>query len=627
MKQDNFLSNPTKPGGRPCQGAQNTGIKSKGNSAATSIHQIYSLMDAGSTAEAHQACQNQLELHPDNIELLFVLAGLLERQGQSGHAVAVYRRILELEPTLVEAAYNLGLLHQQLGEADTAEKCYRQVLAQAQMFSAAHNNLGVILMERGSLEPAAGCFEMVSRIEPHNADGHFNWGRCLYDLGRYDEAADRFRETVKLNPLESKAWHNLGLCCQKTGQYDQALEYLQAALDQSSQNSDLYFDIGNVFLDKGDIEKVLEWYRKGVKHCPENVERLENLAMLLQERGCFEEAADYFRRIIEQDPGHIRAHFNLSLLLLRSGHFEEGWQKYEWRLNQPEWSKFFPRMDHHTRWRGENFRSQTLLVTCEQGFGDSIQFIRYLPMVKSRGGQVILEAPAPLLPLFQTLPGVDRIRSLVPGSALKDDFDILTPLLSLPGIFKTRLSSIPEAGPYLFVDPGKLSRWQDHNAAGRVRIGIVWAGSKVHVNDRNRSCSLDHFMPLGRIPHLKFYSLQTEISASDLQSSRFPNDIVHWGDQFEDFSDTAAAISNLDLLITVDTAVAHLAGAMGHPVWLLLPYVSDWRWFADRNDSPWYPSMRLFRQKAPGDWSSVFEEVSSALYQFVNHRLLGHQDE
>ena len=481
-------------------------------------------------------------------------------------------------------------------------------------------------MERGSLQPAAGCFEMVTRIEPHNADGHFNWGRCLYDLGRYEDAADRFRETVKLKPVDFKGWHNLGLCFQKTGQYEQAMGYLKTALDQSPINSDLYFDIGNVYLDMGDTEKVLEWYRKGVAHCPKNVERLENLTLLLQERGYFDEAIDYCRRIIQRDPGHIKAHFNLSLLLLRSGHFEEGWREYEWRLNQPEWSKYFPMIDRHSRWRGENFTGRNLLVNCEQGFGDSIQFIRYIPMVKARGGRVILEAPAPLLPLFKALPGIDQIRSLAPGSSPVDDFDIFTPLLSLPGIFKTRPTSIPEPGPYLFPEPGKVSRWQDPGVAGRTRVGIVWAGSKVHVNDGNRSCSLDHFRPLSRIPHLKFYSLQTEISAAVVESSGFSADMVHWGDRFEDFSDTAAAISNLDLLITVDTAAAHLAGAMGHPVWLLLPYVPDWRWFTDRTDSPWYPSMRLFRQKAPGDWTSVFDEVGKALRHFVTHHLAGQKD-
>jgi hypothetical protein len=237
-------------------------------------------------------------------------------------------------------------------------------------------------------------------------------------------------------------------------------------------------------------------------------------------------------------------------------------------------------------------------------------------MVKERGGEVILEAPGPLMTLFRTLPGVDRIRRLAPGSPPNGNFDLHAPLLSLPGIFQTRPALIPDQVPYLFADPAKLPRWQDDGAAGEVKIGIVWAGSKVHVNDRRRSCPLEHFKGLSGIPHIQLYSLQTESSVAEIESCGFPDAIIHWGDQLEDFSDTAAAISNLDLLITVDTAAAHLAGAMGHRVWLLLAFVSDWRWFTDRSDSPWYPSMRLFRQSTPGDWPSVLQQVGCALQQF-----------
>jgi hypothetical protein len=311
---------------------------------------------------------------------------------------------------------------------------------------------------------------------------------------------------------------------------------------------------------------------------------------------------------------------------LRAGEYEEGWREYEWRLRQPKWSKFFPSIKHQPLWQGEDFQGKSLLVHCEQGFGDSIQFVRYLPMVKKRGGEVILEAPGPLMSLFRTLPGVDRIRRLEPGSPTGADFDLYAPLLSLPGIFQTRPASIPGQVPYLFADPVKASRWQDQNAVGKFRVGVVWAGSKVHVNDGRRSCPLEHFKVLAAIPHLQLYSLQAEASVVEIGSCGFPDAVIHRGDQLEDFSDTAAAISNLDLLITVDTAAAHLAGAMGHRVWLLLPYVSDWRWFTDRSDSPWYPSMRLFRQRAPGDWPSVFEQISEALHQILDHLPVDHED-
>ena len=586
-------------------------------SAVASIDRIYTLIDSGQTEEALELCRQMLSIQPDHVELLFVLANLQQTLGHSESAVSTYRRILELEPGLVEAAYNLGLLHQQLGADEQAERCYRQALVHAPRFAAAHNNLGALLLDRGNRQEAADCFEMVTRIEPNNVDGHFNAGRCLFELGRFDEAAAYFEIVARLRPDLAKGWHNLGLCYQKLDQHARALQYLKTALDLSPQNSNLYFDIGNVFLDMGDTASVIAWYRTGVTHCPENKGRLENLAMLLQEQGHFEDAIDYFRQIIRLDPDHILAHFNLSLLLLRLGRYEEGWREYEWRLEKPDWSKGYPWQHKKPRWQGEEFKGKTLLVHCEQGYGDSLQFVRYLPLVKSRGGRVILEAPGPLLEVFRSIPGVDQLRCLTAQSSPDDNFDLYTPLLSLPGIFNTVPESIPCEIPYLYANTGKASLWRNQAATGYGRIGIVWAGSKVHVNDRRRSCSLEHFGPLTRIPGLQFYSLQTEVSDDQIASRGLSGRVVHWGDRFRDFSDTAAAISNLDLIITVDTAVAHLAGAMGKPVWLLLPFVADWRWSIDGANSPWYPSMRLFRQTTPDDWSNVFQEVEAALQHFT----------
>jgi tetratricopeptide (TPR) repeat protein len=591
------------------------------------IEHIYSLMDTDQVSEAFAVCRRMLAIHSDRVDLLFVMAVLQQRLGKPDEAISAYRRIIGMEPARFEAAFNLGLLYHQRGESNAAERCYRQALHYNPDFTPGHNNLGGLLLERGELSAAAQCFEKVCRSQCQKADGYFNLGRCRHEQGRFEEAVDCFRKTVALKPEGARGWRHLGLSCQKLGLYEKALSHLKTALGLSPGKSDLYFDIGNVYLDLQDMVSVIEWYRLGVTYCPENIDRLQNLATLLQERGLFREAVECYRKIIAMDPDHGDAHFDLSLLLLRYGNYEEGWREYEWRLRQPKWSKFFPAVAHRPLWKGEEFRGKTLLVHCEQGFGDSIQFARYLPMVKARGGEVILEAPGPLMSLFQGLPGVDRLRRLTPGSPPAVDFDVYAPLLSLPGIFQTRPTSIPGKVPYLFADPAKMSRWQHDGTRDKCKIGIVWAGSKVHVNDRKRSCPLEHFKGLAGIPHLQFFSLQTETASAEIESCGFSDTIIHWGDQLNDFSDTAAAISSLDLLITVDTAAAHLAGAMGHRVWLLLPYVSDWRWFTDRCDSPWYPSMRLFRQRAPGDWPSVFEQVTEALHRFLDHLSSDHEDD
>jgi hypothetical protein len=227
--------------------------------------------------------------------------------------------------------------------------------------------------------------------------------------------------------------------------------------------------------------------------------------------------------------------------------------------------------------------------------------------------------------VFKSIPGVDQLKRLTTASPPEENFDFYAPLLSLPGVFGTTSDSIPCEVPYLYADPCKLSRWQNQTPEECCGIGIVWAGSKVHVSDKRRSCALEQFKPLMQIPHLQFYSLQTEVSADQVVADGFSAGIIHWGDRFQDFSDTAAAIANLDLIITVDTATAHLAGALGKPVWLLLPFVADWRWLSAREDSPWYPSMRLFRQPAPGDWRTVFDQVGTALHQLSISRYPAHE--
>jgi len=395
---------------------------------------------------------------------------------------------------------------------------------------------------------------------------------------------------------------------------------LETAMSLSPENPDLHFDMGNVYLDLGDIEAVIQWYRRGVAHAPTELSRAQNLALLLHEQGRYEEALACYRDIIEGDPENAEAHFGAALLLLRAGNFEEGWREYEWRLKLKTWKSGYPWRLSKPRWYGEDFRDKTLLVHCEQGLGDCLQFARYLPMVKARGGTVVFEVPAALKRMFEGFPGVDKLRSLSMATAGKIDYDLHTPLLSLPGIFGTRAESIPCRVPYLSAEKALTAHWKSNSTENQLRVGIVWAGSKVHVNDKKRSCSLDNFKFLKNIPGVRLYSLQPELSPEQIRVEDPEGEIIHWGDRLGDFADTAAALSTLDLVISVDTAIVHLAGAMGKPAWVVLPYVPDWRWQCTRRDSPWYPSLRLFRQSSPNNWDLVFEQVRTALNHFAKKK-------
>jgi hypothetical protein len=307
-------------------------------------------------------------------------------------------------------------------------------------------------------------------------------------------------------------------------------------------------------------------------------------------------------------PALAEAHLYRSFLSLLIGDFQRGWAEYPWRWKTKRSS---PRDFHQPLWDGRPLESRTILLYAEQGLGDTIQFVRYAALVKQRGGSVIVECPRPLVSLLKSCAGIDRL--VARGDPLPA-FDVQAPLLSLPGIFQTALDNLPATIPCLFADADLVRCWREDLAplAGR-KIGIAWRGSPAHVDDRARSLPLSCFESLARLPGIRLLSLQKGPGMEELQGlpSHFP--VTELGSRLNDFADTAALLMNLDLLITCDTAVAHLAGALGAPVWVALPLVPDWRWLLDRNDSPWYPTMRLFRQKTLGDWTGVFDEIETAL--------------
>jgi Flp pilus assembly protein TadD len=472
----------------------------------------------------------------------------------------------------IQQAFDLAVQHHRAGRLQEAENFYRQILVHQPNHIEAMQFLGMIAHQTGRNEIAEELMRRIIALNPNVPEGHSNLGIALGIQGRLDEAVDAHREALRLRPGYAEA-RNLGYALKE----------------------------------KGDLDEALAAYRQAVACRPDYAEAHSDLGNALKESGRIDEAIAVYGRAIALNPSLPEAHYNLSMALLAKGDFEQGWREHEWRQKCKGLSS---QANNFTqpRWDGGSFEGRTLLIYGEQGFGDAIQFFRYLPLAAKMGGKVIVECRPELQRIFQSAAGSCQVVAW--GESLPS-FDLHCSLLSLPHVFGTTLASIPKEVPYLQADAEEARKWRDRmgEQGAFVRVGLVWSGSPGHKNDRNRSIELTSLGPLMRAQGVRFFSLQ--------KGKAPPDGVVNWTDELKDFADTAALIANLDLVIAVDTAVAHLAGAMGKPVLTLLPFVSDWRWLLEREDSPWYPTMRLFRQPSRGDWDSVIKRVADEL------RLLG----
>jgi tetratricopeptide (TPR) repeat protein len=514
------------------------------------------------------------------IQQAFDLALQHHRAGHLQEAEKLYRQILVHQPNHAEATHLLGMIAHQVGQKDIAENLIRQAIAIRPDNFGAYINLGIILAGKGELDAAIVAYRQAIAVNPNLPEGHSNLGIALNIKGQVDEAIAAHRRAIGLRPGYSEA-RNLGFALK----------------------------------DKGDLDEAVTAYRQAVACRPDYAEAHSDLGNALRESGRLDEAIAAYGRAVALNPSLPEAHYHLATALLAKGDFELGWREYEWRQKCKELSSQ-ARNFTQPRWDGCSFEGRTLLIHAEQGFGDAIQFFRYLPLVVQRGGKIIVECHPELERIFQAAAGSCQV---VARGQPPPNFDLHCSLLSLPQVFGATLADIPKDVPYLQPDAEETRRWQgrlaDHSTV--MKVGLVWAGSSGHKNDRNRSIELARLAPLMQTPGVGFFSLQKGNVDTGAKTSPAGMELIDWTRDLKDFADTAALIANLDLVIAVDTAVAHLAGAMGKPVWTLLPFVPDWRWLLEREDSPWYPTMRLFRQPLRGDWDSVIRRVADEL------RLLG----
>jgi hypothetical protein len=402
----------------------------------------------------------------------------------------------------------------------------------------------------------------------------------------------------------------------RSGRDREALELALRAI-ALRPNRDAYGDLGNAAFNLDAFDIAIDANRRALELDATCAEAHSNLGWVYHMTGRYAEAIAAFAAAIALRPDFTLAHLNLALSLLICGDFAGGWDEYAWVCSIPAQQAHHANLDQVTLWNGEPFAGRQLLITLDKCLGDAIQMVRYLPAVKQLGGRVILEVKPPLISLFAGLAGVDEFHLRSDAAILADDVDLQVPILGLPRALATDLNSIPAPIPYLRAQPERVERWRPRlESSARSRVGIVWAGVPDYADDRHRSVQLDDFAALGEIEGIAWYGLQKGGDEDRRSSGLLMIDPL--GAEIGDFADTAAILAQLDLLITIDTAIAHLAGAMGTQVWTLLAFAPDWRWLIARGDSPWYPTMRLFRQPTSGDWASVFVEVARELRAFLS---------
>lgn len=542
------------------------------------------------------------------------IAALLQ-QGRNQEAATACKAVLQRDPGDAEAFHLLGLSAAAAGAMDDAAENFRQAIVLSPRSPTYFFNLGNAYTRLKRQAEAAIMFRNALELAPDDPSCWFNLGNAEHASGNNGAAEAAFARAVECRPDYVRAWLNLGNVRRELGRYTEARDALEKAVSIDPQGAGATNNLGNLLREMGQPEAASALLGALLKKHPEHYRAWNNYGSALRESGRLAEAIPAYRQAIALQPDHAQAHLNLAMALLAAGEHEEGWKEYEWRWSAARETKGYVRDFDLPLWTGQAIDGQTILLHAEQGLGDALQFVRYAPLVKARGARIVVESPPELVQLFRRMPSVDVV--VARGQPLPP-FQWHSPFMSLPHACATRADTIPNQIPYLEADPEKIAEWRNYFAQEkRPKVGIVWAGNPrrhdpvSHMIDRRRSITLSQLAPLLTTPGIAFYSLQKGESQTEL--GEWLGRIDDLGSRFADFDDTAAALSHLDLVITVDTSVAHIVGALGKPVWMLSRFDACWRWGDEGSTSAWYPSMRIFRQRRYGDWSCAIQEVADCL--------------
>lgn len=511
----------------------------------------------------------------------------------------------------LQQAIDLALQHHNRGELQQAEAIYQQVLAAFPEQPDALHLMGVLAFQCNQPQLAADFIRRAIVAYPDDANFHYNLGQILLAGPNRAQAVDAYRRAVALKPDYADAWNNLAALMVEAGQIPEGIAAYRRAIEINPNSAAYQANLSNALREDNQLEEAAASAKRATEIDPSFASGHNNLGAAILRLGRHDEAIASYRRAISLDPNLAMAHYNLAMALLLQGHLAEAWPEMEWRWKTKELDLAVQELPH-PRWDGSNLNGKRIFLQIEQGFGDAIHFVRYVPQVIAKGGRVILGVSPELVRLMRC---VEELEMLVTDGDPIPQFDLQCPLLSLPGIFRTTLETIPAPIPYLQADPTLVEEWKAKLGPddGRRKVGLVWAGRPEHKNDRNRSLSLQQLAPLATAPGVRWINLQMGPPAQQITSAPNGMEFFDAANGIKDFADSAAIMMNLDLLISVDTAAVHLAGALGKPAWTLLPFTPDWRWMLGRSDSPWYPTIRLYRQPMIGDWSTPIAQLAADL--------------
>ena len=545
----------------------------------------------------------------------------LHRQGRISDAKLIYERILQEQYDHFEATQLLATAHCQQNQPELALRYFEQALKLNKSNAVVFNNRGNALRDLRRLDEALESYEEALRIKPDYAEAYNNRGNALRGLKRLDKALKSYDEALRIKPAYAEAYNNRGNALRGLKRLDEALKSYDEALRIKPDYAEAYNSRGNALRDLERLDEALKSYDEALRIKPDYAEVYNNRGPSLRDLKRLDEALKSYDEALRIKPDYADAYFNKSLLLLLLGHFDKGWTLHEWRLLQDD-----KRVNYYSgpspAWRGEqDIAGKRLLLQCEQGLGDTIQFMRYLPLVLAHSADVIIETPKRLIPLFLSL---NLPVKLIPKGSPLPPFEMHCPLMSLPHVFQTRTETVPNQVPYLAPAEERLSKWRRYIGTNGFKIAICWQGSAKGKIDVGRSFPLHMFEAISKLDGVRLISLQKDDGVEQLRRLPIGMKVEVFPEDFDNgdnaFLDSAAVMRCVDLVITSDTSLTHLAGALGVKTWLLLKHVPDWRWMLDRHDSPWYPNHRLFRQTTRDDWANVFREVEVELELLVANK-------
>ena len=522
-------------------------------------------------------------------------------------AITSFDKAIKIEPSYVQAYFNRGNALAQLLKLEEAIENYSQAISMVPNYAEAYCNLANAFTQLEKHDEAIDNFQKALKIAPNFTDALFNISNPLLHLGRLNEALVYLNKANFLAPNDHLILSNRGLVLMQLGMTDDAVENFNRAIELCPSYADTYSNCGLALMDLGRVREALQYYERAINIDSKYYKALSNKGKALSKLGKYKDAIEQFNLALEINPEYAPTHWNKANALLTMGDFEQGWELYEWRWKTKELNLHMPSFKKPLWLGAETLSGKTILLHAEQGLGDSIQFCRYAKLVSDLGAKVLLQTPKPLIDLFGNLKGVDLL--VEEGNELPY-FDYHCPLLSLPLALKTALSTIPKSTPYLFSSPEKKQLWINriNKQTGKL-IGLAWSGNKNQGNDRNRSIKLSELLPY--LPTgFTYISMQKELRDHD-KEVLINSSIQHFGEDLKDFTDTAALCDLMDMVVSVDTSIAHLAGAIGKPVSILLPFDPGWRWLLNRDDSPWYPSAKLYRQNDDALWEPVFKRLAN----------------